>query len=67
VLPGTYSAEDVVGLSETTSFTTVQWTDVAINPNNGQPTVNDSSIVDPDIFASNGVIHVIDAVLIPSS
>jgi uncharacterized surface protein with fasciclin (FAS1) repeats len=24
VLPGTYSAEDVVGLSETTSFTTVQ-------------------------------------------
>ncbi|MDH2901948.1 MAG: fasciclin domain-containing protein [archaeon] len=29
--------------------------------------VNDSKIVKPEIEASNGVIHIIDRVLIPSS
>ncbi|MCC5895875.1 MAG: fasciclin domain-containing protein [Alkalibacterium sp.] len=33
----------------------------------GDPMVNDSTIVQTDIEASNGVIHVIDAVLVPSN
>ncbi|GAB2485127.1 hypothetical protein GCM10008929_07340 [Alkalibacterium psychrotolerans] len=33
----------------------------------GDPMVNDSNIVQTDIEASNGVIHVIDAVLVPSN
>ncbi|WP_423189244.1 fasciclin domain-containing protein [Alkalibacterium sp. f15] len=32
----------------------------------GDPMVNDSMIVDTDIEATNGVIHVIDTVLVPS-
>ena len=30
-------------------------------------TINDASVVTPDIMASNGVIHVIDSVLVPPS
>lgn len=33
----------------------------------GDPMVNDSTIVQADIEASNGVIHVIDTVLVPSN
>jgi len=33
----------------------------------GDPMVNDSMIVDTDIEASNGVIHVIDSVLVPTN
>lgn len=33
----------------------------------GDPMVNESNIIDTDIEASNGVIHVIDSVLVPSS
>ncbi|MCC5890288.1 MAG: fasciclin domain-containing protein [Alkalibacterium sp.] len=33
----------------------------------GDPMVNDSNIIQTDIEASNGVIHVIDSVLVPSN
>ncbi|CAM4314818.1 fasciclin domain-containing protein [Lacicoccus alkaliphilus] len=33
----------------------------------GDPMVNESNIVDTDIEASNGVIHVVDSVLVPSN
>lgn len=67
VLPWIVTAEDVLALNEATSFSTVQWTDILVNPNNGLPTINNSTIVDTNIFASNGIIHVIDTVLIPGS
>lgn len=67
VLPWTYSAEAVLGLDGATAFETVQGTEVTVNPNDWQPTINDVSIVQTDIVASNGVIHVIDAVLVPAS
>ncbi len=67
VLPGTYSAEDVMALEEATWFETAQWTDITINPNDGTPMINESMLVDTDMFTSNGVIHVIDQVLVPSS
>lgn len=34
---------------------------------NGGVMVNDATVVTPDVMASNGVIHVIDAVLLPPS
>ncbi|MEM9395708.1 MAG: fasciclin domain-containing protein [Pseudomonadota bacterium] len=45
---------------------TVQGTDVTIMTEGGV-TVNGANVVSADIEASNGVIHVIDAVILPSS
>ena len=44
--------------------TTVQGTDVTIMTEGGV-TVNGANVVTADIATSNGVIHVIDAVILP--
>jgi uncharacterized surface protein with fasciclin (FAS1) repeats len=61
VVSGKVMAADVVKLK---SATTVEGSDVKIDASNGVK-VNDSKVVTPDIAADNGVIHVIDAVLLP--
>ena len=64
VVAGKVMAADVVGLN---SATTVQGDDVKIAVVDGKVKLNDSATVTAtDIEASNGVIHVIDTVLIPS-
>ena len=58
-------AEDVVGLE---SVTTLQGEDVTIEVTDTGVVLNGSvNVVTTDIEASNGVIHVIDAVLLPPS
>jgi len=42
----------------------VQGTTVTISLNGGAQ-VNDANITTTDIFTANGVIHIIDAVLVP--
>jgi uncharacterized surface protein with fasciclin (FAS1) repeats len=64
VVSGKVMASDVVGLK---SAATVQGTEVNINVVDGSVKLNDSATVTAtDIEASNGVVHVIDTVLIPS-
>ncbi len=63
VVAGQVMAADVVKLN---SATTVQGSDVAISTNDGVK-VNDANVVKTDIVTSNGVIHVIDTVLIPAA
>jgi len=65
VVPWVYEAKEVVALKWETSIETLQWSSISIDSNNGAPTVNGVGIVSTDIFASNGVIHVIDEVLLP--
>ena len=62
VVPGKVMAADVVNLS---SADTVLGQPVAIRVEDGNVFVNDAQVVITDIETSNGVIHVIDAVLIP--
>ena len=62
VVPGKVMAADVVGL---TSADTVLGQSVDISVMDGKVMINDSQVVITDIEASNGVIHVIDAVLLP--
>jgi len=62
VVPGRVTAEQVVTLDRAT---TVQGADVRIAVRDGAVRVNESNVVTTDIMASNGVIHVIDAVLLP--
>ena len=44
---------------------TVEGQDLDIKVTNGAATVNGCNIVKTDIKASNGVVHVVDCVLIP--
>lgn len=61
VVPGKVMSGD---LSNGMTATTVQGADVTIMTEGGVK-VNDANVVTPDIEASNGVIHVIDAVIMP--
>lgn len=64
VVEGKVTAEQVVGLSEATS---VEGTTIDISTDMGSVMVEDASVVKTDIMASNGVIHVIDKVIIPDT
>jgi uncharacterized surface protein with fasciclin (FAS1) repeats len=61
VVAGKVKAADVVKLD---SATTVQGSDVAITSTDGVK-VNNATVIKTDIMTSNGVIHVIDTVLVP--
>jgi len=55
-------AKDVAGMS---TAKTVNGKDVKLKSADGKVMVNDATVVKADIEASNGVIHVIDTVLMP--
>ena len=62
VVSGKVMAADVVKLSEAK---TVEGSAVRIAVKDGKVKVNDANVVKTDVGASNGVIHVIDAVILP--
>lgn len=62
VVAGEVMAADVVNLS---SATTVQGSDVTITVEGDTVRINDAQVIITDIETSNGVIHVIDAVILP--
>ncbi len=64
VVAGKVKAADVVKLSEAK---TVEGRTVAISAKDGGVKVNDANVVSTDIMATNGVIHVIDSVILPKS
>jgi uncharacterized surface protein with fasciclin (FAS1) repeats len=64
VVSGKVLAADVVKL---TSAKTLQGSQVEISVSDGMVMINDSKVTQADVMASNGVIHVIDVVLLPPS
>ena len=62
VVPGKVMAADVVKL---TSAKTVQGLEVAIKVDGGKVMVDNANVIKTDIKCKNGVIHVIDAVILP--
>ena len=64
VVPGRVDAAQVVNLQ---SANTVQGAAVQIDVEGGTVRVNDATITATDIEASNGIVHVIDSVLLPPS
>lgn len=62
VVPGSFSSSAVLAKS---SLDTLQGGDLVVSLRDGKPYINDSQIVLTDIHAKNGIIHVIDAVLVP--
>jgi len=63
VVPGRVMAADVVKLH---SATAVSGDTIAIATHGGGVTVDNAHVVKTDIVATNGVIHVIDAVILPA-
>jgi uncharacterized surface protein with fasciclin (FAS1) repeats len=62
VVSGKVLSSDVVKIDKAT---TVEGSDLKIDASNGVK-VNNATVVSPDVEADNGVIHVIDTVLLPA-
>jgi uncharacterized surface protein with fasciclin (FAS1) repeats len=61
VVAGRHPAADVITKS---SLQTVQGQSIRIDVRNGVK-VNDANVIAPDVLADNGIIHVIDHVILP--
>jgi len=62
VVPGAVKSEQVTSLSEAK---TVNGAMVKVSTESGHVMINDATVVKADIPATNGVIHVIDKVILP--
>ena len=62
VVPANVTSDQVVNLS---SAKTLQGQSIAIDASNGVK-VNNANVIKTDILASNGIIHVIDEVIMPN-
>lgn len=56
-------AEDLLG--EETTVETVEGSELTVDATGAMVMVKEANVIQPDIEASNGVIHAIDAVLLP--
>ena len=63
VVPGRVTAHEVANLN---SATTLQGQAVKISKQDGVK-INDAKVIAPDVEATNGMIHVIDTVLMPAT
>jgi uncharacterized surface protein with fasciclin (FAS1) repeats len=64
VVPGRYMAADVLKMS---SAKTVSGESFTVSMDGGDAKVDNAKIIQTDIVASNGVIHVIDSVILPKN
>lgn len=62
VVPGKVMSSDIAG--KKTEVKTVQGSDIMVDATSGVM-VNNAKVIQADIMTSNGVIHVIDTVLLP--
>ena len=64
VIPGTVMSSDLIGASDL-NVATVNGAEVVVNEDMGTVSINSATVVTADIETSNGVIHVINEVLLP--
>ena len=64
VVPGKVMAKDVVKLNKAK---TVEGSEVTIAVNGGAVTIDNAKVIKTDVNSSNGVIHVIDTVILPKN
>jgi uncharacterized surface protein with fasciclin (FAS1) repeats len=67
VVPGKVMAADVMKMSDGTAVKTAGGQDVTVGVSAAGVTVNKAAVTKTDIEAKNGVIHVIDSVILPST
>lgn len=66
VLPGKVMAADVAKMKDGSKVKTVEGSELTLDLTNNAVRFNGSKVTKSDIATSNGVIHVIDTVLMPS-
>jgi uncharacterized surface protein with fasciclin (FAS1) repeats len=62
MVPGRYTVSDI---AVNATVSTVQGSPAAVDATGGEVTLAGAKVVRADIPASNGIIHVVDAVMIP--
>mgnify|MGYP000255311689 CR=1 FL=1 len=62
VVSGKVSSKEVVDLNQAT---TLNGSDLKIKTEDGKVMINDANVTGADVMASNGIIHIIDKVLLP--
>lgn len=62
VVPGTVMSSDINGDMKAA---TVNGKNIALKLMNGKVMINDATVIGADVGATNGVIHIIDTVLLP--
>jgi uncharacterized surface protein with fasciclin (FAS1) repeats len=62
VVPGTYRAAD---LKDGQKLKTVQGNELTVMMKDGKVMIDGATVTAPDLISSNGVIHVLDAVVMP--
>jgi uncharacterized surface protein with fasciclin (FAS1) repeats len=63
VLPGTVTATELLAMP---TATTLQGEELQVSTDGAGVMVNDATVLQSDVMATNGVIHVIDTVLMPA-
>lgn len=66
VIPAKVDAATAMAMTSPTSPPTVEGDTLQVTANNGTVMVNNAKVVQADISATNGIIHAIDTVLMPS-
>ena len=66
VVPGRVAAADVMAMADGSMVKTAGGADVKLGVTADGVTVNGSKVVKTDINASNGLIHVVDSVIMPT-
>jgi uncharacterized surface protein with fasciclin (FAS1) repeats len=64
VIPGSVTSLDIVSMP---SITTLQGETLEVTTDGSGIMIDQATVLQPDVMASNGVIHVIDSVLLPES
>lgn len=67
VVPAVAYSTDVVSGAVTGDVKTLQGETINVRVVDGKVKINDATVVLADVFTSNGVVHVIDGVLLPKN
>ena len=65
VVAGNYTAASIIALNPPVNIPTLAGQNVLVTLSGNKVKVNDATVIIPDVFASNGIIHAIDTVLLP--
>ncbi len=60
------TSTDLIGLDLPARLQTLSGDFITVTTEDNQVKINDATVVAADILASNGIVHIIDAVLVPS-